>query len=161
MAEQSKFGALGVVLAKNLNEIEDLPDYVAPPPGVYKLLILDCGQKTLNEKTAIVVNYVVLENKSLNDAEGDKEEASKLKYGKDRISEAFYFNDADRIETVLGVLKKKYGPLGPTLGTTNLLEILDNMPNMTVEAVLGRRADDNDSTKFYPYTKAGTIVAAV
>lgn len=157
-ADQGKFGALGNVLAKNLDEIEDLPNYIAPPAGVYKLLILDCGQKTIGEKTAIVVNYVFIENKSLNNMEEDKAELETIKWGKDRMSEAFYFNDADRIDTVLGVLKKKYGGLGTALGTTNLLQILDKMPNMTIEAQIGRRADDKDTTRFYPYTK--TLVAA-
>jgi hypothetical protein len=157
--EQSKFGALGTVLAKDLSTIEDLPDYIAPPPGVYKLLILSCGQKTINEKTAIVVDYLVVECKALSDAEADKAEAATIKYGKDHMSEAFYFDKAERIDTVLGVLKKKYGGLGVALGTTNLLEILDKMANLSIEAQCGRRVDDNDKTKFYGYTR--NIVAAV
>jgi hypothetical protein len=161
MAEQSKFGALGAVLAKNLNEIEDLPNYIAPPPGVYKLMIDACGQKTINDKTVIAVDYVFLELKSLNDNadEHDKAEITKVQWGKDRMSEVFYFNDPERIETTLGVLKKKFGPMGPQLGTTNLLEILEKLPNLTIDAQIGRRKDDNDSTKFYPYTR--TLVLAV
>lgn len=162
MAEnQSKFGALGTVLARDLKDIEDLPNYIAPPPGVYKLLIGGCGQKILNEKAAIVVDYTFLELKSLNEQadEHDKTELEKIQWGKDRMSEAFYFNDAERIETTLGVLKKKFGPLGSQLfGTTNLLEILDKLPNTTIEAQVGRRVDDNDKSKFYPYTR--TIVAS-
>lgn len=159
--EQKGFGALSAVLAKNLNEIEDLPNYIAPPPGVYKLLIEATGQKIINEKTVIAVDYVFLELKSLNDNadEADKEEVKKIQWQKDKMSEVFYFNDPDRIETTLGVLKKKYGPFGPQLGTTNLLEIMEKLPNLTVDAQIGRRKDENDSTKFYPYTR--TLVLAV
>lgn len=159
MTDQAKFGALGTVLAKNLNEIEDLPDYIAPPPGVYKLMILSCGQKVINEKTAIVVEYVILENKGLNNAQEDAAEAASVKYTKDRISEAFYFDKPERIDTVISVLKKKFGGLSSVLGTTNLLEILEKMQNLTVEATLGRRQDEKDTTKFHPYTR--NIVAAV
>lgn len=160
MAEASKFGALGSVLAKDLSQIEDLPDYIAPPAGVYKLMILACVQKIISEKTVIAVDYVFLEVKSLNDSQDadDKAEIAKIKWGKDRMSELFYFNDAERIDTTLSVLKKKYAALGTVLGTTNLLDILDKMPNMTIEAQVGRRVDDNDKTRFYPYTR--TIVAA-
>jgi hypothetical protein len=159
--QQQGFGALSAVLAKNLNEIEDLPNYIAPPPGVYKMMIDACGQKTINEKTVIAVDYVFLELKSLNDNadEADKEEVKKIQWGKDRMSELFYFNDPERIETTLGVLKKKFGPMGPQLGTTNLLEILEKLPNLTIDSQVGRRKDDNDSTKFHPYTR--TLVLAV
>lgn len=158
---QQGFGALSAVLAKNLNEIEDLPNYIAPPPGVYKLMIEACGQKTINEKTVIAVDYVFLELVSLNDNtdEADKNEIAKIQWQKDKMSEVFYFNDPERIETTLSVLKKKFGPFGPQLGTTNLLEILEKLPNLTVQAQLGRRKDDNDSTKFYPYTRAMALAA--
>lgn len=159
--QQQGFGALASVLAKNLNEIEDLPNFIAPPPGVYKLMIKSCGQKVISEKTVIAVEYIFLELKTLNDNadEADKEEVKRIQWNKDQMSEAFYFNDPDRIETTLGVLKKKFGPFGPQLGTTNLLEILEKLPNLTIDAQLGRRKDENDSTKFYPYTR--TMVLAV
>jgi hypothetical protein len=158
---QQGFGALSSVLAKNLNEIEDLPNYIAPAPGVYKLMINSCAQKVINDKTVIAVDYTFLEVKSLNDNadEADKAEIEKIQWGKDKMSEVFYFNDPDRIETTLGVLKKKFGPFGPQLGTTNLLEILEKLPNLTVEAQIGRRKDDNDSTKFYPYTRTMMLAA--
>lgn len=160
-AEQPKFGALANVLARDLKDIEDLPNYIAPVPGVYKLLIEGCKQKTLNEKTVIAVDYIVLECKELpkDTDDDDKKEAAAYQYGKDKMSEIFYFNDPERVETTLSVLKKKYSPLGQTLNTTNLLEILDKMAGMTVEAQCGRRMDDNDKSKFYPYTR--NIVAAV
>lgn len=159
-ANQTKFGALGTVLAKDLSQIEDLPNYIAPPPGVYKMLIQECKQDIINEKTVIKVDYLFLEVTALNDAKADEEELTgmKVQWGKDKMSENFYFDKPEKLETTLGVLKKKYGGLGTALNTTNLMEILEKMPNMTVSAQIGRRADENDKTKFYPYTR--TIVAA-
>jgi hypothetical protein len=159
-ANQGKFGALGSVLAKDISQIEDLPNYVAPPAGVYKLMIEECKQDVLNEKTVLKVGYVFLELKELNAKadDDDKAEVAKIQWGKDKMSELFYFDKPEKIETTLGVLKKKFGGLGTALGTTNLMEILEKMPNMTIEAQVGRRGDDNDSTKFYAYTR--TIVAA-
>lgn len=153
--QQQGFGALGTVLAKDLSAIEDLPNYVAPPPGVYKLLIEACKPKVINEKQVIAVDYVFIENISLNDPEADKQELEELKvqWGKDKMSELFYFDDAEKIETTLGVLKKKYGGFGNVLGTTNLMEILEKMPNMTVSGTIGRRVDEKDKSKFHPYTR--------
>lgn len=148
-----KFTGLASVLAKDISTIEDLPNYIAPPPGTYKLLLNTCGEKTINEKTAIVVDYTFIECKSLNDTEGDKAELEGIKWGKDKMSEAFYFNDADRIDTTLGSLKKKFGGLSNLLGTTNLLEILDKVPGMTFDAQIGRRKDDKDASKFHPYIR--------
>lgn len=157
---QSKFGALASVLGKDISQIEDLPNYVAPPAGVYKMLIQACGQKVINEKTVIAVDYVFLECKSLNNAEEDRAELDgmKIAWKKDRMSELFYFNDAEKIENTLSVLKKKFASLGATLGKTNLLEILEGIVGMTIEAQIGRRSDDNDKTRFFPYTR--TMVAA-
>lgn len=151
--------ALQDVLAKNLNEITDLPDYVNPPAGVYKLLVQDVSQKEIAEKTALVVTYLVLEMKELNNAEADGEEVAAIKFGKDLMSEAFFFDDPEKLETTLGALKKKYGGLGATLGTTNLYEILEKMKGLTLEAQVTRRMDKNDKTRFYAGVK--TCVAAV
>lgn len=159
--QQGKFGGLSAVLAKDLSQIEDLPNYIAPPPGVYKLLIENCVQKTINQKVVIAVDYVFLEIIELN-AKADEVDAAdigKIQWGKDKMSESFYFDDPERIETTLGVLKKKFGPIGPVLGTTNLLEILDRLPNLTIEAQIGRRADEKDTTKFYPYTRTIMLAA--
>lgn len=157
----SKFGALSAVLARDLATVEDLPNYIAPPAGVYKLMIEACGQKVINEKAVIAVDYIFLELKSTNEKpdEQDEIEIKKIQWGKDKMSESFYFNDPDRIETTLSVLKKKFGPLGPQLGTTNLLEILDRLPNLTIEAQVGRRGDENDKSKFYPYTRMIILAA--
>lgn len=160
MAE-SKFGALSSALAKNLSDIEDLPNFVSPPPGVYKLMIEKCEQDTVNEKTILKVTYKFLELVELSSKADDEEkkEVAAIQWGKDKMSENFYFDKPDKIETTLGALKKKYGGLGAQLGTTNLEEILSKMVGCTVQAQIGRRADENDSTKFYGYTRQLQLAA--
>lgn len=143
-------GALASVLQRDLNSIEDLPSYVQPPPGVYKLLIKDCASKLdAKERQVINVNYMLLENVSLADAQGDAEELKGIKMGKDLIGETFYFNDPEKLEQTLSYMKKQFGGLGGALGETNLLKILEKMPNLTATATIGRRVDENDKTKYY------------
>lgn len=162
MAENtSKFGALAAVVSKNLDEIADLPNYIAPPPGIYKLLIESCAQQVINEKAVIKVDYVFLEVKSTNEKpdEMDEKLIAAVQWGKDKMSENFYFDKPDKIETTLGVLKKKFGGFGAQLGTTNLLDILDKLAGLTVEAQVGRRVDSDDKSKFYPYTRVLNLAA--
>lgn len=159
--QEQGFGALQGLLAKDLSAIEDLPNYIAPPPGIYKLMIEKCGPKVINEKQTIVVDYIFVENLGLNDTEADKQELEEMKvqWGKDKMSEVFYFDKPDQLDTTLGVLKKKYGGFGTVLGTTNLMEILEKMANMTVSAQIGRRVNENDKSKFHPYTRTLVPVA--
>lgn len=150
------FGALAEVLARDINDIEDLPSYVAPPPGVYKLQIDKVEQKTIKEKTVITVEYLIVGNVSLADptAEDHIARLGAIKGG-DKMSEAFYFDKADKIETTLSVLKAKFGGLAQMLGTTNLLQIMQKMQEVKplVQAQITNRVDDNDKTKFYASTK--------
>jgi len=141
----SGFGALAQVLERSLDEIADLPVYAAPPPGVYKLIIGTPEQKDINGKTAIQVEYTVAETIQLND-EGDLERAAKAG---DKFSEAFWFNDAEKIEQTLSVLKAKFGGLGVPFGTNNLREIMEKMGGSLVQCVITNRADKNDKSKVY------------
>lgn len=153
-------GALASVLARDINDIADLPSYVAPPPGTYKLHIEKVEQKEIKDKTTIVVEYVIIENVALADptAEDHKARLLAIKPG-DKMSEAFYFDKPEKIETTLSVLKAKYGGLGASLGTTNLMEIMSKMVGMTVAAQITNRVDDTDKSRFYASTK--NIVPAV
>lgn len=159
-AKQEGFGALASVLTRDLNTIEDLPNFVQPPAGVYKLLIKEAKPRVDNkDRQTIAVTYLVIENVSLNDSEGDAEELKNIKMGKDLIGETFYFNDPEKTEETLKYMKKQFGPLGATLGTTNLLEIVEKMANMTVKGTVTRRLDDNDKTRYFASVR--NLVAAV
>lgn len=153
--DTSKLGALASVLARDLNTVADLPVYQAPPPGVYKLIIDSCEPKEINDKTTIVVEYLIMQCVELADPQ-DEIDAAKLatiKLGQDKMSEAFFFDKADKIETTLSVLKGKFGGLGQALGTTNLLEIMSKMKGMLVQCQVTNRPDKDDKSKIYAGTK--------
>ena len=147
---ESKFGILGQMLAMSLDDIPDLPTYKAPPPGVYKLIIKEIGEKDINGKTALEVKYVVVDIVELNDSETPEED--KVAPGGE-FSEAFWFNDPEKIEMTLSVLKAKFGGMAEACGTTNLLEILEKVEGMQVEAIITNRTDKQDKTKVYASTR--------
>jgi hypothetical protein len=138
-----KLGALASVVAQDLDDIPDLPEYKAPNPGVYKLLIDLVEEREINDKTAIVVEYAVIDVIQLNQPEDP--ENPNVKPG-DKFSEAFWFNKPDKIEQTLGVLKKKYSGLAEACGTRNLLEIMQKMEKMTIKSVITNRADTKGKT---------------
>lgn len=154
--QQAGFGALASVLARDLSQIADLPQYVAPPPGVWKLQIADVEQKEIKDKTTITVTYTVLGCVALSDptAEDHLARVAAIKDGS-LMSEAFYFDKADKIETTLSVLKDKFGGLSTLFGTTNLLEILNGMKEQKpiVQCQVTNRIDKEDKTRFYASTK--------
>lgn len=149
-AQQGRFAVLGQVLMQSLDDIPDLPVYKAPPPGIYKLAIKSVAEKTINEKVALEIQYTVADVVELTDA--NTPEDQKVAPGGE-FSEAFWFNDAEKIQKTLSVLKAKFGGLADSLGTKNMLEILDKMEGMMVQAVITNRADKNDKTKVYPGTR--------
>lgn len=147
---QSKFGVLSQVIARNMEDIADLPEFVVPQPGAYKLLIGPVEQKELGNKPAITVGYTIVDIIALNQPLEEGEVP--VKAG-DKFGEAFFFNDPEKLEQTLSVLKAKYGKLGEALGTTNLLEIMEKMDGMLAQGIVTNRMDKNDKTKIYPGTK--------
>lgn len=147
-------GALASVLSRDLATIADLPVYVTPPPGVYKLVIADVVQKEIAKKQTIVVEYNIVDCAGLSDPtdDGYKARLAAIK-PTDKMSEAFWFDKPEKVETTISVLKAKYGGLGAALGTTNLMEIMDKMKGMLVQCQVDNRIDADDKTKFYPNTR--------
>ena len=148
---QQGLGALKTLLARNLDDIPDLPSYKCPPPGTYKFLIDKVESKEINKKTAIVVEYSIADTVELNNPE-EVEEGERVAPG-DKFSEAFWFNDPDRIETTISVLKAKFGGLAEACGTTDLSEIMEKMPGMLVQGIISNRVDANDKSKLYAQTR--------
>lgn len=142
--DMSKFGALSAVMARNLDSVEDLPDYVTPPEGTYKLLVQKVGPEEINDKTALKVEYCIIETIALADPEGDKEHVCTPG---NLFSEAFWFNDPEKVEKTLSVLKAKFGGLAEACGTTNLLGIMNKMEGMQVQAIITNRVVKDKETK--------------
>lgn len=147
---QGKFGLLAGMLSMSLDDIPDLPSYKAPPPGVYKLIIKEIAEKDINGKTALEVKYVVSDIIELSEA--DTPEEDKVAPGGE-FSEAFWFNDPEKITMTLSVLKSKFGGLAEACGTVDLLEILTKAEGMQVQAIVTNRTDKNDKTKVYASTR--------
>lgn len=141
--DRAKLGALATVVARDLDDIPDLPDYKAPHPGVYKLKVAKVEQREINKKTALVIEYSVVDVIQLNEAE-DANDPNVVPGN--MFSEAFWFDDVDRIETTLGAMKKKYSGLSEALGTKNLLDILDKMEGMLVKCIVMNRVDKDGKT---------------
>jgi hypothetical protein len=150
-ATSAGLGALKTLLARNLDDIPDLPSYKTPPPGVYKWLIESCKQKEINQKTAVVVENVIIDTVELNDPEGTN--AEHMVEPGDKFSEAFWFDDPERIDTTISVLKGKFGGLAEACGTTDLSEIMEKMVGMSVQGVIQNRVDSKDKSKVYPQTR--------
>lgn len=141
--DTAKLGALASVIARDLDDIPDLPDYKAPFPGVYKLLVSKVEQRDINKKTALVVEYSVVDILQLNE-QADPENPNVVPGN--MFSEAFWFNDAERVENTLSVLKKKYAGLSEACGTKNLLDILNKMEGMQIKAIITNRTDQDGKT---------------
>lgn len=141
--DRAKLGALASVVARDLDDIPDLPDYKAPHPGVYKLKVEKVEQREINKKTALVIEYSVVDIVQLNETE-DPNDPNVIPGN--MFSEAFWFDDADRIETTLGAMKKKYAGLSEALGTKNLLDILEKMEGMLVKCIVTNRVDKEGKT---------------
>lgn len=137
--DMAKLGALASVVSRDLDDIPDLPDYKAPHPGVYKLAISKVEQREIKKKTALVVEYTVLDIITVNE-QPDPNDPNVIPGN--MFSEAFWFNDPDRLETTLGAMKKKYSGLAEACGTKNLLEIIQKMEGMQVKAIVTNRTDD-------------------
>jgi hypothetical protein len=158
--DAATLGALAGVVSRDINDIADLPDYVTPPPGVYTLIVKEIKQdevgKDKDKKTVLKVTYAVVNCLELNNPEQDTEHLPKEG---DLFSEVFFFNDPEKVENTLGILKKKYQGMAEACGTTNLLEILQKLEGMQVKSVVTNRVDGNDKSKVYASTK--DVVPAV
>lgn len=157
----AKLGALAGVVARDLDDIPDLPEYAAPHPGVYKLLIAKVEQREINKKTALVVEYSVVDVLELNE-QPDPNDPNVVPGN--MFSEAFWFNDPDKIENTLSVLKKKFSGLAEACGTKNLLEILNKMEGMQIKALITNRMDSekkDEHGKPRVYASTRDVVPAV
>lgn len=156
--DMSKFGALSAVMSRNIADIEDLPEYVTPPEGNYKLLVQKVGPEEINEKTALKVEYVIIDTIALADPEGDKEHV--VTPGS-IFSEAFWFSDPEKVEKTLSVLKAKFGGLSEAVGSTNLLEIMNKMEGMQVQCIITNRVvKDKDTKKSRVFASTRDMIAA-
>lgn len=151
-----ELGALDAVIAKDLGEIPDLPDYKTPPAGTYALLVEKIEPKEIGEKTALQITYIVDTVLELVNAETPVEEQV---IAGNKFTEAFFFDKVENIDMTLGALKKKVANLAEPFGTTNLKEILEKMMGMKINCIIHNRVDKK-STPHKVYAQVRDITLA-
>ena len=142
----SDLSLLQGILAKPLTEVADLPEFVTPPPGTYRLLVSKVASKVIGDKPAVSVEYTVLQTIELADKDDKPLEPGAM------TGEAFFFGDESKIETALSVMKSRFGALAEPLGLAadcSVLELLDKLEGVEIQCTIGNRADKNDKTKLY------------
>lgn len=135
-------GALESVIARDISEIADLPDFKPPPAGVYALLIEDISTKEIAEKTALQVTYVV--DTIIEQVSTEIDPKDQVIPG-NKFSEAFFFDKVENLDMTLGSLKKKFAPLAEHLGTTNLKGILEGAVGLKIMCNIKNRVNKKTS----------------
>lgn len=133
-----ELGALDSVIARDINDIPDLPDYKTPPAGSYALLIEKIEPKEIGDKTALQITYIVDTVREL--VVPDTDEKDQVIPG-NKFTEAFFFDKVENIDMTLGALKKKFAPLSEPFGTTDLKEILEKSVGMKIDCVIHNRVN--------------------
>lgn len=131
-------------LNSTLDDIDDLPAFVVPLPGAYKLrqTITD---KKVGEHPAFNVDFTILEVIEVPEVPAGE---SLPKVG-DTFNIAFMRDN----EFGAGKFKEYVTPIAAKLGLRNIAEIIAQSANMEIHAIVSRRADKTDKSKFYPDIK--------
>lgn len=100
---------LNDLMNKGMQEIDDLPDFITPPNGSYKVRV-GCEQKVQNDKPAVQFRYELLEVVELaNPAEAKPAEKS-------IFTETFYLNNEVGPKALKRHIKEVWDKLGGSLG---------------------------------------------
>lgn len=134
------------ILSADLSDIADLAGFSVPNNGYYKLSVA-ATQKEINSKSAIVLDYEVVEVMEMADPT-----AAPPVIG-DKFGESFFIDN----EIGVSFLKKALAPYSAALGTGNVGSLLEQMQGLQIFATVKRRADKNDATKFYATVSGATL----
>lgn len=133
------------LLDADLGEIEDLPDFVTPPNGFYKLTVEVDKKKVMKDKKAVQFKFHVVETIQLNNpAEVPVKEGS-------LFTQAFFPDTSQEKANVWRWLKKAVKPYLESCGAANLSSALDAMNGQMITAVVTLRPNDpKNPTIWYP-----------
>lgn len=131
------------LLEANLEEIEDLPDYVTPPAGYYKLMVNVDKKKKMKEKTAVQLKFTIVETIQLNN-----EAETRVKEGS-IFTQAFFPDTSQEKANRWRWLKKAVKPYLEASGAPNLSACLDAMDGQVITGVVSLRWND-EKTMQYP-----------
>lgn len=146
MAEVQGTAAQNVVPIEDLmdatiDDLKDLPPFILPPKGHYKLL-LGLERKSINDRPAIIANFVVEETMELsNKADIAVEKGTKF-------NQVFFMDN----EFGQGAFKLFMSPVSASMGWAGkkISELCNLCQNVHIAATLKHKKDKEDAEKFYP-----------
>lgn len=132
------------LLDADLGTIEDLPDFVVPPAGFYKLLVKKVDKKKeIKGKRAVSFTFAVQETIQLNNAAETPVKEGSL------FSQAFFPDTSVERQHMWRWLKKAIKGFMESVGAPNLSTALDAMEGQLITAVVTVRPNE-DKTQYYP-----------
>lgn len=139
------------LLDKSLDDIESLPGFEVPVNGVYTLKF-HTDIKVVNNKDCIESNFEVMECLEQNDPE----------LAPTAIGTKFSLLSQLENDIAMGKFKELIAPVAKHFGEGNLAKLVQDVCNkdagLIITAKVKRRADKNDSEKFYADV-SGIVVA--
>lgn len=139
--------SMDALLASTLDDLDDLPSFETPTPGVY-ICTVSTEQKTINDKDAIEAKFVIKETVETADPTAMAPVAGST------FSTLFTLN-----EFGIGKLKEFCKPFGAHFSTNSIGELVrEHIKDVTVSVLVGNRKDKTDPEKVYATTKILSIV---
>lgn len=145
-SRNAQFNSMESLLGANLDDLDDLPSFETPPPGVY-ILDVTTDVKEVNDKDAIEASYTIKEVVELKDPTTTPPVIGS------KFSTLFTLN-----EFGVGKLKEFLAPFAKQFGSSNVQELIrDHIKDVTISAQVGNRKDKTDPDKVYPTVKILSI----
>lgn len=145
MAEANRneaFQNLEQLLGASLDDLDDLPSFECPPPGVY-ITMVTLEPKEVNKKDAIEASYTIVEVTELADPNSTPPVPGS------KFSTLFTMNPVG-----IGKLKEFCKPFGEKMGTNSIRElVMDKIKDVTVVVSVKNRPDKTDPDRIYPVPK--------
>lgn len=142
MAETTRnaaFDNMEALLGASLDDLDDLPSFDCPPPGVY-ICSVTTDIKEVNKNDAVEASYTIQEVTELADAN------MKPPIAGSKFSTLFTLN-----EIGVGKLKEFCIPFGDKFGTKSIRELVnDKIKEVIVVVKVKNRKDKNDPDRIYP-----------
>ena len=128
-------------LGISIDDIDDLPGFLVPQPGMYMLKVT-ASVKEVNNKNSIECKFTTIECLEQNDPEADPTPAGTQ------------FSTLHQIgnEIGMGKFKEIAAPIAKHVGESNLLNLIREHlsgEGQIIQALVKRRADKDDKEKFY------------
>ena len=147
---------LEALLDKNLDDIDDLPEYLEQcPTGFYKLHVQKVefksveitpkGQTQKIQAPAVQFTYAILEVLELKDAE--KVAPEDIPKAGSLFNESIFFHSDPKKATE--VIKAKFEEIGIALGIDNALALVKKLEGLAIAGAVKTKKDKNKEDTYY------------